>query len=352
MLQDQVRLPHRGARGGAARAQERAAGERRCVRGARHADAAPHGRAPDPAAGARRAAEGRRRAGRAGGLDPRHPRSSSSTRSGQVVCASRPRPDGRRTSSAGLWEAYERLRGAARPARRSSRREDERVFFRDVFVMGRVERVLAAVVSRRQPTRVRRRLAAVPAAARDARTAARASDELRMRRRLRRGLLPRRPRGRRSARPGAADPAAGAGFRRRRACCASRSSSPRRCAHRPPALAGKTADKSTGDELLRALDARLSQRRIPFLSLVQRAAPRWCSPRSPTRDRPPPATCSPTCEPQRRCDRRPGARRRRLFAPLAGDRRARARCLQQAQARRAWPPGARRSRQRRGSSMS
>ena len=94
-------------------------------------------------------------------------------------------------------------------------------------------------------------------------------------------------------------------------------------------LAGKTADKSTGG-VLRALDAWLSRRRIPFLSLsngpsvvVLTALPdaETASARDLLDD----------LRPQRRGGRRPGALVAGCSAPLAGVESA-PRCLQQARA--------------------
>ena len=86
-----------------------------------------------------------------------------------------------------LWAAYARRRGNPDPAG-SVTSAGERVFFRDVLVMGRVERVLAAVTPRRPASEFAgasllflQQLVTL--------NLLRGRDELRMRRRLRRGLL-------------------------------------------------------------------------------------------------------------------------------------------------------------------
>jgi sugar diacid utilization regulator len=181
---------------------------------------------------------------------------------GMVVCAS-----GQTAAEAGLvrglWEAYERLRGLPGPQAVVDR-EDDRVYFREVLIMDRVERILAAVVSRRQPSEFAaasllylQQLVTLELL--------RKRDELKMRRRLRRGLLRDILAGRGSARD----------LRIRLEEQGFSADSVLRLAVLEPAtlrpspsgsLAGKTADKATGG-VLRALDAWLSQRRIPFLSL-------------------------------------------------------------------------------------
>lgn len=181
---------------------------------------------------------------------------------GQVVCAS-----GRDLKDdglvRGLWEAYERLRGLPGPHAVVDR-EDDRVYFREVFIMDRVERVLAAVVSRRQPSDLAaasllylQQLVTLELL--------RKRDELKMRRRVRRGLLRDILAGRSPTRD----------LRIRLEEQGFSATSVLRLAVVEPAAlrpssagtpAGKTADKSTGG-VLRALDAWLSRRRIPFLSL-------------------------------------------------------------------------------------
>ncbi len=86
-----------------------------------------------------------------------------------------------------LWKAYSAARGGPDPAG-SVTDAGERVLFRDVLVMGRAERVLAAVATRSRPTEFAgasllflQQLVTLDLL--------RGKDELRMRRRLRRGLL-------------------------------------------------------------------------------------------------------------------------------------------------------------------
>ena len=86
-----------------------------------------------------------------------------------------------------LWKAYGAGRGGPDPAL-SVTDVGERVLFRDVLVMGRVERVLAAATARSRPTEFAgasllflQQLVTLDLL--------RGKDELRMRRRLRRGLL-------------------------------------------------------------------------------------------------------------------------------------------------------------------
>ncbi len=86
-----------------------------------------------------------------------------------------------------LWKAYGAARGGPDPAG-SVTDAGERVLFRDVLVMGRAERVLAAVATRFRPTEFAgasllflQQLVTLDLL--------RSKDELRMRRRLRRGLL-------------------------------------------------------------------------------------------------------------------------------------------------------------------
>jgi sugar diacid utilization regulator len=162
-----------------------------------------------------------------------------------------------------LWEAYERLRGLPGPHAVVDG-EDERIYFREVLIMDRVERVLAAVVSRRQPSEFAaasllylQQLVTLELL--------RKRDELKMRRRVRRGLLRDILAGRSAARD-LRIRLEEQGFS---ADSVLRLAVVEPAAQRPasaPSLAGKTADKSTGG-VLRALDGWLSQRRIPFLSL-------------------------------------------------------------------------------------
>ncbi len=107
-------------------------------------------------------------------------------RRGQVVCASRSVPAAPELARR-AWAAYSDLGGEPDPAG-SVTSAGERVFFRDVLVMGRPERVLAAVTTRHRPTEfagasllILQQLVTLDLL--------RGKDELRMRRRLRRGLL-------------------------------------------------------------------------------------------------------------------------------------------------------------------
>ncbi len=105
---------------------------------------------------------------------------------GAVVCASRNVPSAPDLVPR-LWAAHADLHGAPDPAG-SVTNAGERVFFRDVLLMGRVERVLAAVTTRHRPSEFAgasllflQQLVTLDLL--------RGKDELRMRRRLRRGLL-------------------------------------------------------------------------------------------------------------------------------------------------------------------
>jgi sugar diacid utilization regulator len=180
---------------------------------------------------------------------------------GQVMCSSgRAATDTDLTRD--LWDAYERLRGLPGPHAVVDG-EDERIYFREVLIMDRVERVLAAVVSRRQPSEFAaasllylQQLVTLELL--------RKRDELKMRRRVRRGLL-------RDVLAGRSTPR---DLRIRLEEQGFSAESVLRLALVEPAeqrpasasLGVKTADRSTGG-VLRALDAWLSQRRIPFLSL-------------------------------------------------------------------------------------
>ena len=162
-----------------------------------------------------------------------------------------------------LWMAYERLRGLPGPHAVVDR-EDDRVYFREVLIMDRAERVLAAVVSRREPSDFAaasllylQQLVTLELLRR--------RDELKMRRRERRGLLRDILAGRSPARD----------LRMRleeqgfSADGVLRLVVVEPAAQRLPAAgpsAAKTAARSAGGEL-RALDAWLSQRRLPFLSM-------------------------------------------------------------------------------------
>ena len=159
-----------------------------------------------------------------------------------------------------LWEAYARQRGGPDPAG-SVTSAGERVFFRDILVMGRVERVLAAVTPRRQASEFAgasllflQQLVTL--------NLLRGRDELRMRRRLRRGLLQ--------------DVLAGDGtpdeLRVRLQAQGFDDEGLLRVVilerqDRPAERSGdEKAARRRGADLLHALDAVLSARRIPYLS--------------------------------------------------------------------------------------
>jgi DNA-binding PucR family transcriptional regulator len=184
---------------------------------------------------------------------------------GHVVCASR--DAGAPDLAKRLWTAYRERDPEAGVATVTS--TGERVSFRDVLVMGRVERVLAAKAGRHRPSEF---AAASLVFLQQLVTLdlLRGKDELRMRRRLRRGLLqdvlngdgtPDELRVRLQAQ-GFADDAV-----------------LRLAVVEPPdpaagtAAAGGTAARRDAD-LLHALDAALSARRIPYLtaSVDHRAA--------------------------------------------------------------------------------
>jgi len=181
---------------------------------------------------------------------------------GRVVCASG-RASGDGALVRGLWAAYGRLRGLPGPHAVVDA-EEERIYFREVLIMDRVERVLAAVVSRRQPSDFAaasllylQQLVTLELLRR--------RDELKMRRRVRRGLLRDVLAGRtptQDLRIRLEEQGFSAASVLRLAVVEPAAAHPSSA----QALAGKTADKSTGG-ILRALDAWLSQRRIPFLSL-------------------------------------------------------------------------------------
>jgi len=105
---------------------------------------------------------------------------------GDVVCASHAVPASPELASR-LWTAYRSQDGGSNPAG-SVTSAGERVFFRDISVMGRLERVLAAVTARDRASEFAgasllylQQLVTL--------NLLRGRDELRMRRRLRRGLL-------------------------------------------------------------------------------------------------------------------------------------------------------------------
>lgn len=181
---------------------------------------------------------------------------------GHIVCDSR--SAAKRPDLAGrVWSAYEELQDFPGPIA-VIEDGDEKVFFRDIVIMDRIERVLAAVVPRQQSTEFAnaslmflQQLVALDLLHR--------RDEMRMRRRVRRGLL-------RDVLAGEGAPAElrvrleEQGF--------DNASTLRVTVVEPEALAissrrthGSRTASRFGDKLLRAIDAFLSQRRVPFLSL-------------------------------------------------------------------------------------
>jgi sugar diacid utilization regulator len=161
-----------------------------------------------------------------------------------------------------LWAAYGDLRRSTDPLG-VAEDADERIYFRDIVVMDRVERVLAAVAFHQQPTGFAgasllflQQLVTLDLL--------RHRDELRMRRRARRGLLRDVLAGN-----GAADELRvrlqeqgfdEEGVLRIAVVEPKSQASPRE-------TAGARATELLGTKLLRGLDAALSRRRAPFLSL-------------------------------------------------------------------------------------
>jgi len=163
-----------------------------------------------------------------------------------------------------LWAAYADPQGAPGPLGTIDVAGD-RIFYRDVVVMNRVERVLAAVASPRQSTEFAgaslsflQQLVTLDLLRR--------RDELRMRRRVRRGLLRDLLAG-----EGAADELRirlqEQGFDEKNALriAVVEPAAPR--AQRDDA-SGERATERVPSRLLSALDAVLSRRRVPFLSMV------------------------------------------------------------------------------------
>jgi sugar diacid utilization regulator len=178
---------------------------------------------------------------------------------GNVVCAAHTDP-ALPDLAPRLWAAYARQHGEPDPAG-SVTSAGERVFFRDILVMGRVERVLAAVIPRRQASKFAgasllflQQLVTL--------NLLRGRDELRMRRRLRRGLLQ--------------DVFTGDGtpdeLRVRLQAQGFDDEDLLRVVilepqDRPAARSGdQKAARHRGANLLHALDAALSARRMPYLS--------------------------------------------------------------------------------------
>jgi DNA-binding PucR family transcriptional regulator len=179
---------------------------------------------------------------------------------GRIVSSSRSAADAP-DLAARTWAAYKALNGPPDPEGVGTG-AGQRVFYREILVMDHVERVLAAVASQRQPTAFAgasllflHQLVALDLL--------RSRDELRMRRRVRRGLL--------------RDMLAGDGTPeqlriRLQAQGFGEASVVRVVIVEPEAQPAQTAQSSgtraTGrpGRLLRALDDVLSQRRIPSLS--------------------------------------------------------------------------------------
>ena len=182
---------------------------------------------------------------------------------GHILCSSRSAagsPDLARR----LWAAHADLQGFTGPLGIVEDAHD-RIYFRDILVMDRVERVLAAVASRRQPTEFAgasllflQQLVTLDLL--------HSRDELRMRRRVRRGLLRDVLAG-----DGAADELRirlqEQGFDEesvRRIAVVAPKSLPVSSGQAP----STRASERLGNRLLRALDAVLSQRRLPYLSVT------------------------------------------------------------------------------------
>ncbi len=158
-----------------------------------------------------------------------------------------------------LWKAYGAARGGPDPAG-SVTDAGERVLFRDVLVMGRAERVLAAVAARFRPTEFAgasllflQQLVTLDLL--------RGKDELRMRRRLRRGLL-------RDVLAG--DDAPDQLRIRLQAQGFDDESVLRIAVVEPVAPHPRTAEKPAAEQretsLLGAIDTVLSERRLPYLT--------------------------------------------------------------------------------------
>ena len=164
-----------------------------------------------------------------------------------------------------LWRAYEAVHGAPDPAW-SVTDAGERVLFRDVLVMGRAERVLVAATTRPRPTEFAgasllflQQLVTLDFL--------RGKDELRMRRRLRRGLL----------RDVLAGDDAPDQLRIRLQAQGFADESVLRIAIVEPTAAGprepeQRATEQRGTTLLSALDTVLSERRLPYLTSSKGAA--------------------------------------------------------------------------------
>jgi sugar diacid utilization regulator len=163
-----------------------------------------------------------------------------------------------------LWAAYAEPQGAPGPLGTIDVAGD-RIFYRDVVVMNRVERVLAAVASPRQSTDFAgaslsflQQLVTLDLLRR--------RDELRMRRRVRRGLLRDLLAG-----EGAADELRirlqEQGFGEKSALRIA-VVEPARPRVQPGRAPGARATERLDSKVLGALDAVLSRRRVPFLSLA------------------------------------------------------------------------------------
>jgi sugar diacid utilization regulator len=180
---------------------------------------------------------------------------------GRVVCSSRGEADAQDLATR-TWAAYADLRGSPDPDGVITS-AGQRAFFREILVMDHAERVLAVVASHHQPTAFTgasllflQQLVTLDLL--------RSRDELRMRRRVRRGLL-------RDVLAGGATPdklrirlqAQGFDEESVLRIVIVEAESPEPAPEQPP---GARATGRLGGRLLRALDDVLSLRRVPFLS--------------------------------------------------------------------------------------
>ena len=180
---------------------------------------------------------------------------------GRVVCSSRSAADAP-DLAARTWAAYKELQGLPDPDGVVTS-VGRRTFFREIVVMNHVERVLAAVASQRQPTAFAaasllflQQLVTLDLL--------RSRDELRMRRRVRRGLL-------RDILAGDGTPdelrirLQGQGFDDG-SVLRIVIVEPEPLRTLPGQAPGARPSRRLGSTLLRSLDDVLSRRRIPFLS--------------------------------------------------------------------------------------
>ena len=179
---------------------------------------------------------------------------------GDVVCASHAVPASPELASR-LWATYRDQHGEPDPAG-SVTSAGERVFFRDIQVMGRVERVLAAMTARDRATEFAgasllylQQLVTL--------NLLRSRDELRMRRRLRRGLLQDILSGDGTTDDELRVRLQAQGFDDEDLLRVAILEPQGQAAERP---AEDKAARRRGANLLHALDAALSARRVPYLS--------------------------------------------------------------------------------------